>query len=88
MTEIEKYKVYVLICCDVNIWEDYDGAINEELGDPKVIGVYKTKEKMIEELTDDNGNFRFNDNFVEELLTTGYKEDLWRHYYLEKKELK
>lgn len=75
--------VYVLICCDLSIWEDYDGTLNEELGDPVVVGVYNTKEKMIEELTD----FKFNNESLKELFETGRKEDLWHRYYLYKKEL-
>lgn len=61
--------VYVLIQCNLSVWEDY-----EERGIPMVAGVYKTKEKMIKELTDDK--------FVE----TGNAEDYNDCYYLYKKE--
>lgn len=79
--------VYVLIRCNLSIWEDYDGTLNEERGIPMVAGVYKTKEKMIKELTDDNGIFRFSEEFAEQLVETGNAEDYNDCYYLYKKEL-
>lgn len=76
-------EVYVLIVC--GLLHNYDWYLSTEYGDPIVEGVYKTKEKLIEKLSNE---LMFTDESIKELFDNEYIYTIDACYYLEKTELK